>query len=154
MNNEMIEVIDTNDLAPVSLIEDFKNPTTNFYSSMKLDGTRESKKAIFNALNNPEKKLSDCINMEIEMVDLIVEQIEIVDEYTGEKMNVLRTIIIDKNGVSYTAVSGGISRSLTQIIAIVGSPVGGAWHKEPVKVVVKQKQTRNGNNKVNTLEMV
>ena len=50
--------------------------------------------------------------------------------------------------------SSGITNSLARIFALIGKPDGGAWEKEPVKMKVKQVQTRNGNNKVNTIELV
>lgn len=142
------------DVAAVSILEQFKNPTDQFYCSIVSDGSRKSKVAIFNAINNAEKKIADHINEIIEAVNVVAHPVTLVDDETGEVINALRTVIIDKNGVGYEAVSGGIANALSRIMAIVGEPTQGAWEKEPVKMKIKQKATRNGTNKVNTIELV
>lgn len=148
MTNEMVVV---NDVATVDLVEQLKNPDSNFFCSIKDDGTRKSKIAIYNAINGADENLADHIGEVIEAVDVVAHPVSLVDENTGEVVNALRTVIVDKNGKSYTAVSEGITNSLSRIFSIVGMP---SWKNEPVKMKVKQIKTRNGMNKVNTIELV
>lgn len=128
------------------------NPTqANMYCSLQDDGTPKSKANIYNAINSPDMKLSEAIGEVIEMVHIVAHEVVLVDEETGETIKALRSIICDKNGKTYEAVSGGVANSLMRIIQIFGQPE--TW-KEPIKVKARQKATRNGNNKVTTLEVI
>lgn len=144
----------SNDVASLDLIEQLKNPAGQFYCSVVNDGTRKSKIAIFNAINSADESLADHIGEVIEVVDVIAHPVELVNEETGEIIQALRTVLITKEGKSYTAVSQGITSALGRIFSIIGSPDAGAWKDEPVKMKIKQVKTRNGNNKVNTIELV
>ena len=53
------------------------------YTSMQAS-TREEKAAMFNAMNNPDKRLADCINMQIRAKDLYIEIVNCTNEETGE----------------------------------------------------------------------
>lgn len=142
----------TSDTAPVALLDGLLNPQANkLYCSIKSDGTRKSKVKIYNAINNADKKVADCIGEVIELVDVIAHPATVLDEETGEITEILRTVLIDKDGISYSASSIGITNSLEKIFAIVGMP---SWTEEPLKVKIKQVATGNGMNKVNTLELV
>lgn len=152
--NENKMMVVTNDVASVSLVDQLKNPLSEFYCSIENDGSRKSQIKIYNAVNSVNEQLADHINEVLEIVNIVAHPVELLDEETGESFTALRTVLIDKNGVSYGAVSGGITNSLARIFAIVGMPDNKAWEKEPVKIKVKQIQTRNGNNKVNTIELV
>ncbi len=91
--------------------------------------TPEEKKLLANAMNNPDKRLADCINQEIAIKDLYVEQVDMVKE-TGEVQICPRIVLIDKDGVSYGCVSFGILGSLKKIMSVYGVPT---WD-EPVTV--------------------
>lgn len=139
------------DVASLDLMEQLKNPDGNFYCSIKDDGTRKSKVSIYNAINGADESLADHIGEIIEVVDVVAHPVTLLDEETGEAVNALRTVLVDKNGKSYTAVSQGITNSLSRIFSIIGMP---SWKDEPVKMKIKQIKTNNGNNKVNTIELV
>ena len=131
---------------------DFANPTAKpMFCSLKDDGTAKSKASIFNAINAPDERLSEKIGEVITMKDVIAHEIELIDENTGELIKALRVVIIDDKGKSYEAVSGGVANAIHRILQIFGQPE--TW-TEPIKVKPKQKATRNGNNKVTTLEIV
>lgn len=156
MENKVIEetgmvVLSNDDIAKVDLIESLKNPTNQLYCSIENDGSRNSQIAIYNAISSAEKKIADCINETIEVVDVAAHPVDLLDENTGEVLTVLRTILIDKKGVAYAAVSQGITNSLSRIFSIVGQP---SWKNNPVKMKIKQVQTRNDTNKVLTIELV
>ena len=151
MNNETKELVVREDVAQLDLIEQLKNPQGNFFCTIKDDGTRKSKVAIYNAINMTEDSLADHINEVLEITDVIAFPVSLVDENTGEVFQALKTILIDKNKKSYGAVSQGITNSLSRIFSIVGMP---PWTDEPIKMKIKQIKTRNGDNKVNTIELV
>ena len=151
-NNEIMVV--KSDIAQVDLIQELKNPDSSFYCSIVDNGSRESKIAIFNAINGADESLGDHIGEILEIVNVVAHPVVLADEVTGEVVHALRTVLIDVNGVTYTAVSQGITSALSKIFMIVGSPDNNAWVDEPVKMKVKQIKTRNGNNKVNTIELV
>lgn len=142
------------DMARVDLVEQLKNPNGKFFCSIKDDGSRKSKVAIYNAINNPEKRIADMINTVIEAVNVVAFPVSLVNEETGEINDCLSTVIIDKNGVGYAATSEGITNSLSRIFSIVGMPNDGAWEKEPVKMKIRQINTRNGDNKILSIELV
>lgn len=146
-----VMVVSRNDLATTDLIEDLKNPDSAFFCSIKDDGTRASKIAIYNAVNSQDEQLSDHIGEVLEIVDVVAHPVTLTDPETGEVTNALRTVLVDVNGVKYGAVSAGITSSLQKIFAIVGMP---SWTDEPVKMKIKQVKTNNGVNKVNTIELV
>lgn len=150
--NEII--VAREDIAQVDLIQELKNPNGSFYCSIQDDGTRKSKVAIFNAVNSADESLGDHIGEVLEIVNVVAHPVSLIDEVNGEVVECLRTVLIDKKGTTYTAVSQGITSALSRIFSIVGSPDNGAWMEEPVKMKVKQVKTRNGNNKVNTIELV
>ena len=150
MENKTLSVIES-DLASVDLVEQLKNPTGQFFCSIADDGTRKSKIAIYNAINSADENLADHIGEVIEVVDVVAHPVTLADEQTGEIVEALRTVLVAKDGKTYTAVSQGITNSLQRVFSIVGMP---SWKDEPVKMKIKQVKTRNGNNKVNTIELV
>lgn len=146
-NNELMVA---DGLTAVDMIDALKNPTGEFFCSIVGDD-RKSKVAIYNAVNNAEDTLANHINEVITVVDVAAYPVQLVDEETGEIFTALRTVLIDDKGKAYSAVSQGILNSLQRIFAIIGMP---SWKDDPIKVKVKQVQTRNGANKVNILELV
>lgn len=117
------------------------------FCSMKAE-TVEEKTKLYNAMNNPEKRLGDCINMTIKAKDLYVEIVNCTNEETGEVTACPRIVIIDDKGVSYQCVSIGIYSAIKKIIQIFGAPT---W-KTPVNLEVKQ--ITKGARKMLTLNVV
>lgn len=148
------ELVVREDVAQVNLVENLKNPMGEFYCSIKDDGTRKTKIAVYNAINNADESLNDHIGEVLEIVNVVAFPVELADEETGEIVRALKTVLVDKSGKTFTAVSQGVTNSLSRIFSIIGTPEDGAWEKEPVKMKVKQVKTRNGNNKVNVIELV
>lgn len=110
--------------------------------------TDEDKAKLFNAMNNPDKRLADCINMKIKAKDLYIEVVNCTNEETGEITACPRIVIIDDKGVSYQAVSIGIYSALKKVIQVFGTPT---WEK-PVTLEVKQ--VSKGTRKMLTLNVV
>ena len=149
--NTEVMTVQRNDLATIDMLSQLTDPNGQFFCSIKDDGTRKSKVAIFNAVNGADESLGDHIGEVLEVVDVVAHPVTLTHEETGEIINALRTVLITKDGKTYTAVSQGITHALARVFSIVGMP---SWKDEPVKMKIKQIKTRNGNNKVNTIELV
>lgn len=67
---------------------------------------------LFNAMNNPEKRIGDCINLTIEVKHVFCEVVTCINRETGESNICPRIVLIDKDGVGYQAVSMGIYSAL------------------------------------------
>lgn len=126
-----------------NVVVDMTTAKTQFCSLIA--ETQEAKVKLYNAMNNPDKRLADCINMTVEAKDLYIEVVNCTNEETGEVTACPRIVIIDKDGVSYQAVSLGIYSALKKIIQVFGAPT---W-AVPVKLEIKQ--ITKGNKKMLTL---
>lgn len=104
---------------------------------------------LFNAQNNPEQRLSDCINMVINVKHIFCEAVTCVNRDTGESTICPRIVLIDDKGVGYQAVSLGIYSAIKKIMSIKKDP--STW-KKPVKLEVKQ--ITKGERKMLTVNMV
>lgn len=149
--NENTELMTVNkaDLAAPSMVDMLTNPTGNFFCSIPSDGTRASAVKIYNAINSKGESLDDHKNEVLEIVNVAAHPVELVDENTGELVQTLRTVLIDKDGKNYDAVSQGVASSLQKIFAIVGP----APFTPPLKIKVVEQKTRKG-YKTNTIELV
>ena len=129
-----------------SLVADMTSRQTAFCSMFAT--TKEDKAKLYNAMNNPDSRLADCINMQIKAKDLYVEIVNCTNEETGEVTACPRIVIIDDEGKSYQAVSIGIYSALKKIIQVYGAPT---W-ADPVTLEVKQ--ITKGQRKMLTLNVV
>lgn len=127
------------------LVADMTTAETAFTSLTA--NTDEEKAHLFNAINSPEKRLADCINMTINAKDLYMEIVNCTNEQTGEVTPCPRIVIIDDAGVSYQAVSVGIYSALKKIVRIFGSPT---WHN-PIPLEIMQ--VTKGQRKMLTLNV-
>ena len=149
----MSEIIKVNQNAPTIYADDGFNLVTDLtaaqlqYCSMKAESESDKVK-LFNAMNNPDKRVADCINMTINAKDLYIEIVNCTNEETGEVTSCPRIVIIDDKGVSYQAVSIGIYSALKKAIQVFGEPT---WEK-PVKLMVQQ--ITKGTRKMLTLSVV
>lgn len=128
-----------------SIAVDLTSAQTQFCSVVA--ATPEEKAKLFNAMNNPEKRIGDCINMTINAKDLYVEVVNCTNEKTGEVTACPRIVIIDDKGVGYQAVSVGIFSALKKVIQVFGAPT---W-ESPVKLKVQQ--ITKGSRKMLTLNV-
>lgn len=113
-------------------ITDLTNRQTTFCS---LSATTPAEKAmLFKAMNNPEKRIGDCINMTINAKDIFCEVVDCINQQSGEIQACPRIVIIDDKGVAYQAVSLGVYSAIKKIIQVFGTPT---W-KTPLPLVVKQ----------------
>lgn len=98
------------------------------------------KKILYQAMNSPDHRIADMINMEIEVQDVYCEAIDIVNDETGEVVPSARIVLISPNGESYQAVSMGIYNSIKKAISVFGPP---SW-ATPLKFRVRQISVRGG----------
>lgn len=118
------------------------------YCSFKPE-TEEDEIILFNAMTNPSKRLSDCINMTISIQHVFCEIVDCTNRETGEVSKCPRIVLISDNGESYQAVSMGVFSALKKIFSIKGEP--STW-KKPVHLKVLQRTV--GERKMLTFEMV
>lgn len=129
-----------------NMIVDLTSRTTQ-YCSMTAT-TDEQKALLFNATNNPEYRLGDCINQIISVKDVFVEAVQCVNRETGEANICPRIVLIDVDGKGYACVSIGIFSAIKKIFGIFGEPAN--W-KKPIAMTVKQ--VSKGDRKMLTLNV-
>jgi len=110
--------------------------------------TKAEKLALYNALNNPQERLADHINMTINVKDVLVEIVELEQEATGELVKCPRIILIDDKGTSFQCVSVGVFSGLKKIMKLFGEPT---WD-EPIAMRIKQVAKKE--KKMLTIELV
>lgn len=111
--------------------------------------TEDEEIILYNAMNNPEKRISDCINKTILVSHVFCEVVTCINRETGETNLCPRVVLIDDKGVGYQAVSLGVFSALKKIFSIKGMP--STW-KKPVKLEVVQ--ITKGERKLLTFNMV
>lgn len=126
----------------------FNENQTPIYCS-KQAKTLDEKKELFNALENCDALLNDCVGQEICIKDIYVEPKEVVDDETGETRIKYRTILFDVSGQTYATGSYGIYNMLNKLIVIYGKPT---W-EEGIKVKVAKRPIGNGKTSL-TLTLV
>ena len=122
----------------------------DMYTSFK-PVTMEEKTKLYNAINNPDERISAMINKPIAIKDVIVRIVKLTSKkvkgdndttWTEEEADRdgFRVIIVGDDGKTYTATSTGIYNSICTIQAIFGT----LHFDEPLNVEVQQVQTKNG----------
>ena len=117
------------------------NEETPSYCSMVAE-TRQDKAVLYNAVQNPDSKISDHINQKIQFVNVKMEQVEMTDEETGDTRKAIRTILITPDGKGILCTSNGIARSLYDMFTIFGTP--DTWEGEVMECIVRQVETGKG----------
>lgn len=125
----------------------FDSENKKIYCSKVIE-TEEEKKEMFNALESCDVLLNDCVNNEIELKDIYIEERQVVDKKTGEIKTKFRTILFDVNGQTYATGSYGIYNILSKIVKIYGLP--DTWEK-PLKVKVAKKPIKDGKSSLTLL---
>ena len=123
----------------LSLTDDNKNlimeaADKKEYCSM-VCSTMEEKKMLFNAITNPNARLKDMINMEIDLRHVYAETCNFVSREDGTVQEGVRMVLITDDGSSYQCASKGVFNSITKLFKIVGEP--NTWDGA-VKIRVKQ----------------
>lgn len=141
--------------APVTMVEnrdfimDLTAPRTISYCSMKPQNEKEEVQ-LFNAMNNPQHRLAECINMKLDIKDVYVEVVQMVNQATGVIQPAPRIVLIDTKNEGYTCVSLGVFGALQKIFQIKGEPT--TW-QHPLKIEVKSITKGAGNSIRNILTL-
>lgn len=133
----------------IPIVRDFVSELTSesvSFCSMKANDNK-SKAMLFKAMNNPEKRIGDCINTLIKVKDVYCETVQVVSNETGETEWVPRVVLIDENGTAYQAVSMGVYSALAKVIRVFGMPT---WN---VPIPIKIKQISRGERKLLTFDV-
>ena len=125
----------------------FDSENKKVYCSKVIE-TEEEKKEMFNALESCDILLNDCVNNEIELKDIYIEERQVIDKETGEIKTKFRTILFDVNGQTYATGSYGMYNILSKIVKIYGLP--DTWEK-PLKVKVAKKPIKDGKSSLTLL---
>ena len=96
--NNTTTVATHDDFSSVDLLNELKNPSGAMFCSIKDDGSRESKVAIFNAINRADKNVSEHLNEVLNIINVVAHPITLTDEETGEIVTCLRTVFITDKG--------------------------------------------------------
>lgn len=81
----------------------------------------EEQDMLFTAMNNPDKRISDCINMEIEVEHIFVEVVFCTNQDDPTiKQPCPRVVLIDTDGIGYQAVSLGIYSAVKKMLDTYG----------------------------------
>lgn len=145
-NEEVVEAVDEStemdNYRPMdveSAITGLNNPTGAFYSSIKQDDFAGKKKVA--AAITSSQPISDHLNEDIELVDVIVQSVQIADQDSGEVNDAPRVTLIDVSGNAYHATSSGLLSAVRSLISVLGEP--GSW-PEPVTVRAVEERGRRG----------
>ena len=101
--------------------------------------TDEGKRRLYQATNDAEP-LSDNLNKTIQLVDIVAVPADVIDD-DGVESEVLRLILLTKDGKRYSAISNGLYSSLQNIMAIFGPP---ALWDAPLSIKVVEEKSRRG----------
>lgn len=156
MKNELMEVKGNESVENIFGLENNKIMDRDFVGELtarevsfcSLKATdQKGKIALFNAQNNPDKHISDCINEVIKVTDIFVEKVT-CKRADGQEDVCPRVVLIDEKGQSYQSVSMGIFSALKKLISVFGVP---HW-EEPISLKIKQ--LKKGQNSILTFEVV
>lgn len=141
-NEELVNEVSvvTEDLVTNLSPSMFENTSSALFSTIKVTD-RASKIKVYNAISDSENSLDDHKGEVLEITDFVAHPITLQDDVTGQDVQAMRVVLLDKDGIGYHAVSGGVVSSMQRIIAIVGQ---GPWTDEPLQIVPIEKKTRKG----------
>lgn len=129
-----------------TVLYDLNNPEA--YCSITGD-SREERVAMYNAINNPDHKLSDFVGKQLNIKDVSIERVENINDESGEMVTNARVVLIDDKGESYTCVSSGIYSAIKKLVSVFGEPT---WNPA-LPVEVQNLSTKKG-RKTMTLKAV
>lgn len=121
----------------LSVVKDYAE--NGIFTTIKGDSIEDRMK-LFSAVNDAEK-LADHIGETLTVSNLVVQQVDVTDETTGEISQQPRVIIITPEGKAYSAISVGLLSSVKNIVSFLGDP--NDWPL-PLTFKVVEKRGRNG----------
>lgn len=139
MRNDLVSQESSNQGVAVGNINDmFGASMLTMWTSLD----QNNKAGILGAMQDADHNLmtyfDDNPGAVINMKDVLIHNVQIADESTGELTTQPRTIIIDDKGVTYSSVSMGVLGSLQKIFALFGQPT----YNQPLKIQARRVKTR------------
>lgn len=101
----------------------------------------DSRLAVVEAMGN-SVPLADNIGKTIKLANAVVQQIEMVDEKTGELKAQPRITLIDADGTSYHVISNVVFKDLKNFFGVLGMP--SVW-PAPLSVAAEKGKAATGN---------
>lgn len=98
---------------------------TSFYSSIK-GNDMDTNLAVLEAMSNAVS-LRDHLKEPINLVNILIQEVQLTDDKTGEIQLAPRTTLIAEDGTAYSATSVGIFQSMRQLLKLAGEP--STWPK-------------------------
>lgn len=103
------------------------------YSSIR--GTDDdAKMRVLEAISDAEP-MQEKLGTVLAITDIIILNTTVTDRNTGEVAEVQRTVIIQEDGTAVATMSGGIIRSLNNLLAVYGEPY--TWNGPKYGTVVE-----------------
>lgn len=134
-NTELTKPATSNELSGNETMNAFMG---GIFSSVQAE-TQDEKLAIYDAISDCED-LKKQVNKTIYVENIIIQQVELQDDETGDIEKANRIVLIDDKGKAYGCTSSGVETSIRNLIAVVGAaPWSPAIPLTPV-----MKQGRNG----------
>lgn len=144
MENSMM----TNNMNGLSAALGTGNAPMHYYVSFALD-TNENRAMLVNALGAGCQRVKDHVNETINLRDFILQDVEVVDQNSGEVSQATRIILIDENKTAYACTSIGVKNAIKALVMAYGEPA--TWKEAiPVKVV----QISRGVNNILSLQIL
>ena len=120
-NTAELAILDSSDSTALGAeIANLATGRAAFYSSLKGDDFA-TKVATVEAMTN-SVPIKENLNRTVKVKNVIVQSVPMADRATGEVRDQPRIILLDEDGTAYHAISGGLWRSVQNIINIVGEP--------------------------------
>lgn len=93
--------------------------------------------------------LTEQVNKEVRIANIVVQEVTLTDDETGEVTQAARTVLVTDEGVALHAVSKGVLTSVRNILSVAGDP--STW---PAPLVVIPTQEGRAPRQYTTLKIV
>jgi len=120
-------------------LANLNNGNVAVFSTVK-GADHKSRLVTLKALGNATP-VADHIGKTINLKDVIVQQISMVNERTGELQDVPRITLLDADGKAFHAISDVLYKDLKNVFAILGMPH--TW-PAPLPVAVNREKGKTG----------
>jgi hypothetical protein len=135
-----VDVLDTDNGSAVSReIQNLASGNVAFFSTLT-GNDFATKVATVEAMTN-SIPIKENLNKTIRVQNVIVQAIPMLDTASGEIKDQARIILLDVDGTAYHAISGGLWRSVQNILGVVGHP--SAW-PEALPIYITSVKGRQG----------
>jgi hypothetical protein len=121
-------------------LTNLNNGNVAVFSTVK-GADHKSRLTTLKALGNATP-VADHLGKTINLKDVIVQQISLVNERTGELQDVPRITLLDADGKAFHAISDVLYKDLKNVFAILGMPH--TW-PAPLPVAVLKEKGKGGN---------